>query len=58
MVLNPRVDLPHVIFGFGVVLFLALACLLRLQYRRQLLKKARLERGLRTYVSNEKQEVA
>lgn len=45
------------IFGFGATLFLALVCLMRWQRRRDL-RQARLDRGLRNYVSSHKEEAA
>jgi hypothetical protein len=56
MLLNSDIDLPQLIFGFGVALFLALVCLLRLQHRRELARRARLDQGLRNYVAEQTQE--
>lgn len=58
MLLNPNVNPTGVIIGFGICLFLALVCLLKWQYRKQLVQRQRVERGLRVYVSNNKREAA
>ena len=58
MLLSPHVSVPLVIFGFGLTLFLALVCLLRMQYRRQRIQQARLNRSLRTYASSEQEKAA
>jgi hypothetical protein len=58
MLFNPFTDLPDLILGFGVALFLTLACLLKYQHRRDLRRRERLEKGLRSYVANQGQEVA
>jgi len=51
LILESHIDLPKLIFGFGVALFLSLVCLLRMQYRRQLKRQDRLDRGLRAYAA-------
>jgi hypothetical protein len=51
MILESHIDLPKLIFGFGVTLFLSLACLLRIQYRRQVKRQEHLDRGLRAYAA-------
>jgi hypothetical protein len=58
MLLNPDANLPQLVFGFGVALFLALVCLLKWKQRREVLRQERLERSLRAYVANQKQEAA
>jgi hypothetical protein len=52
MLLNPNVDPARVILGFGICLFLALVCLLKWQYRKQIVQRERIERGLRVYVAS------
>jgi len=58
MLLDNHMDPARVILGFGICLFLALVFLLKWQYRKQLVKQTRLERGLRVYVANHTQEAA
>ena len=58
MLLSPNVDPVRVILGFGICLFLALVCLLKWQYRKQLIQRQRIEKGLRDYVASHKTEEA
>jgi hypothetical protein len=56
--LYTQIDAGPWIFGFGVTLFLALVCLMKWKHRRELLKQARIDRGLRTYVGAQTQQAA
>jgi len=58
MLLNPDTNIPQLVFGFGVALFLALVCLFKWTQRREALRQQRLERSLRAYVDTQKQEAA
>jgi len=58
MLFNSNIDPARFIPGFGVALFLALICLLKWKRRRELVKLARLDRGLRCYVDNQNQQAA
>jgi hypothetical protein len=58
MFISAHIDVSQLIFGFGVVLFLTLVCMLKFQRHRQTLTQARIERGLRGYMAGQTHRAA